>query len=52
MKLEVIFRVKQRLKTQTTVALLPCVVIGSWKSNVIDSEDGEWQLGHFDLVCK
>ena len=30
---------------------LVCVVIGSLKNNVIGSEDGEWLLVHFNLVC-
>ena len=28
------------------------IVIGSWWSGVIGSEDGEWRLVHFDPVCK
>ena len=31
---------------------LVCIVIGSWKSNMVGSEDGQWRLVHFDPVCK
>ena len=31
---------------------LVCIVIYSWKSNVMWNEDGEQWLAHFDSVCK